>query len=107
MIVDHRTYSLHPGRLPDYLALYEREGLPVQSRHLGAPLGWYVTEVGDVNGIVHLWGYADMEDRARRRAAMQADPDWQAFLRVASPHLASMSNRILRPAPFFRPPSPA
>ena len=25
MIVDHRTYGLQPGRLRDFLALYEKE----------------------------------------------------------------------------------
>ena len=35
MIVDHRTYELQPGRLRDFLALYEKEGLPVQKKHLG------------------------------------------------------------------------
>ena len=33
MIVDHRTYELQPGRLRDFLALYEKEGLPVQLKH--------------------------------------------------------------------------
>ncbi len=35
MIVDHRTYELQPGRLREFLALYEKEGLPVQKKHLG------------------------------------------------------------------------
>jgi hypothetical protein len=35
MIIDHRTYELQPGRVRDFLALYEREGLPVQTKHLG------------------------------------------------------------------------
>ena len=26
MIVDHRTYELQPGRLRDFLALYEKKG---------------------------------------------------------------------------------
>ena len=26
MIIDHRTYELQPGRLRDFLALYERRG---------------------------------------------------------------------------------
>ena len=40
MIVDHRTYELLPGRLRDFLAVYEKEGFPVQTRHLGQPLGY-------------------------------------------------------------------
>ena len=56
MIVDHRTYELQPGRLRDFLALYEKEGLPVQAKHLGHLVGFFTTEIGNVNEIVHIWG---------------------------------------------------
>ena len=52
----------------------------MQTKHLGNPVGYYTTEVGNVNEIVHMWGYADMADRTKRRAAMAADPAWQAYL---------------------------
>ena len=82
MIVDHRTYELQPGRLRDFLALYEKEGLPVQLKHLGNLVGYYTTEVGNVNEIVHIWGYADLADRTKRRAAMAADPANQLLWRM-------------------------
>lgn len=100
MIVDHRTYELLPGRLRDFLAFYEKEGLPVQTRHLGQPLGYYTTEVGNVNEIVHMWGYADMADRTKRRAAMAADPAWQAYLQKSREFLKTMNNKILVPTSF-------
>lgn len=80
MIVDHRTYELQPGRLREFLVLYEEEGLPVQSKHLGNPVGLFTTEVGDVNEIVHIWAYEDLADRTRCRAAMAADPACSAYL---------------------------
>ncbi len=102
MIVDHRTYTLRPGTIKDYVELYREKGLPVQSRHLGRPLGWYVsTDIGPLNQIVHLWAYEDLADRARRRAALQADPAWQAFIAEASKMIVQMENKILHPAPFM------
>ena len=83
MIVDVRTYELQPGRLRDFLALYEKEGLPVQLKHLGNLVGYYTTEVGNVNEIVHMWGYTDLADRTRRRAAMAADPAGRPICRRA------------------------
>ena len=62
MIVDHRTYELQPGRLRDFLALYEKEGLPVQKKHLGNLVGFFTTEVGNVNEIVHIWAYQDLAE---------------------------------------------
>jgi hypothetical protein len=48
MIVDLRTYTMVPGRLKAFLELYEREGLPVQLIHQGAPIGYFVTEIGAI-----------------------------------------------------------
>ncbi len=53
MIVVHRTCELQPARLRDVLALYEKEGLPVQKKHLGNLIGYFTTEVGNVHEIVH------------------------------------------------------
>ena len=53
MILDHRTYVLHPGKLREFLALYEAEGFPVQSKHLGKPFAWFTTEVGRQPWVVY------------------------------------------------------
>ena len=100
MIIDHRTYTLRPGTLPDYVEAYRTQGYAVQSRHLGKPLGWYTSmDIGQLNQIVHLWAYEDLADRARRRAAMQADPEWREFLKKATPMIMTMENKILSPGP--------
>lgn len=100
MILDHRTYVLHPGKLREFLTLYEAEGFPVQSKHLGKPFAWFTTEVGNVNEIIHIWAYEDLSDRQKRRAAMQADPAWQAYLAKASGFFQTMTNRIVVPTSF-------
>jgi hypothetical protein len=98
MIVDHRTYDVSPGRLADYVALYRASGWAVQKRHLGTCLGWHVsTDIGVLNQIVHLWAFETLQDRADRRAALAADPDWQNFRIQATPMLLSMRNAILTP----------
>jgi hypothetical protein len=102
-IIDLRIYRLHPGKVAPLLKLYEAEGLTTQVRHLGHCVLYSHSDIGPQNQLVHLWGYADLEDRTRRRAAMQADPAWQAYLAKASPMLAHMENAIVRPAPFWKP----
>ena len=103
MIVDHRTYTFHPGVMKQFLALYETEGYPVQSKYLGEPLGWYVcTDIGPLNQLVHLWGYDSLEDRAQRRARLAEDPAWQAYVARLHPLLVSMENRILTQPAFIR-----
>jgi len=110
MIVDQRTYTIQIGLLRDFLALYAAEGLSVQVEHLGPPLGYYTTEVGDVNEVVHLWQYADMADRERRRAALEADPRWLAYRRkaAAAGQVLRQRNAILKAVDFpaFARPAP-
>jgi hypothetical protein len=101
MIVEERTYVLHTEVLvEDYLRIYEVEGLPVQAPILGGLLGYFSTEIGTLNQLVHWWGYQDLEDRRRRRAELARAPEWQAFLRKIRPMIRTMENRILMPAGF-------
>lgn len=102
MIVDLRTYTIQTGAMRDFLALYAREGLAVQTQHLGSPLGYYTTEVGELGQIVHLWQYTDMADRELRRAALEADPRWLAYRTRSSSqgHVLRQVNSILREVDF-------
>lgn len=103
MLVEERTYTTHPGRWKDYLALFEAEGLAIQHRILGRMVGYYTTETGELNQIVHLWAYEDLSERAERRATLLADPGFKAYVARMLPLLQRQESRILRPAPFFRP----
>lgn len=83
MIYDHRIYTCRYGKVQAYLALYESMGLAVQRRHLGEPVLYATTEVGNLNSVVHIWAYQDLADRASKRAALAADPDWQAYVKAS------------------------
>lgn len=100
MILDERTYAIHPQYVKEYLDLYVAEGMALQVSHLGDLLGWFTTDVGVVNEVVHIWRYADLGDRERRRAAMEADPRWQVFRGKTSHCVQTMRSRILRPTAF-------
>lgn len=105
MIVDHRTYTMVPGRLKAFLELYEQEGLPVQRKYLGEPLGYYIVETGPQNQVVHLWGYESAADREHRRTQMEQDPDWIAYRRKSGEagNVQHQENKLLRPASFATP----
>jgi NIPSNAP len=100
VIVDERTYTIHIGKIPEYLRLYQAEGLEIQKRTLGNLIGYFVTEVGPLSTVVHLWAYDSMEERTKRRAALAADPAWQAYLGKMQPLVTAMENRILTPTAF-------
>ena len=101
MYVEERMYRLHAGKAAEYFKNYEEFGLKVQLKHLPNLVGYYTTEVGELNLVVHMWAYDDLNDRERRRAAMQADPEWQAYLVKNRPFMISQETRIMKCAPFF------
>ena len=102
MIIDERTYTIQPTRVNDYLDLYERMGLAVQTRILKNLIGFYTVEIGDVNSIVHMWSYADIGERARLRAELWANDEWLAYVDAVrqSGWLVHQANRILIPREF-------
>ena len=102
MLLDHRTYTCRPGTLHLQMELYEKHGLEAQKRNLGEPLAYLITETGTINTYVHIWVYEDAADRARRRAAMEADPDWIAFKKMSAEagYLIKQENKLMTPAPF-------
>jgi hypothetical protein len=103
MLLDVRTYTCRPGTIKKHLALYERLGKGPQTRHLGEPFAYLVTETGNVNQYIHIWAYENAADRERRRAAMQADPEWIAYTEESAKlgALANQENRLMMPVSFF------
>jgi hypothetical protein len=97
VIYDHRTYICKAGSIRKHLDIYVEHGFKAQSRHLGKPVLYASTDVGDVNSYVHVWAYESAGDRATKRAAMQADPDWKEYLRISGEagYLLSQENKIL------------
>ncbi len=104
MIFDMRTYVCRPGTINAHLKLYEEYGKAPQTKHLGQPVFYAVTETGLVNSFVHIWAYDDAGDRAKKRAAMMADPDWQVYLKKSSElgALIQQNNSIMNEVPFFK-----
>jgi hypothetical protein len=98
MIVDLRTYTLRPGRLRPYLDLYRRIGFPIHRQHVGDPIGYFTSEIGELNQVVHLWGYDSLADRETKRAALEADSGWMRYREAMweEGNVVRQENRILR-----------
>jgi len=102
MLVEERIYTLQPGTGGAYMKAYAEEGLAIQKRILGRLVGWYQTEFGELNQIIHMWAYKDLNERAERRAALFADPGWLAYLPKVRPYLLKQESKLLVPAPFLQ-----
>jgi hypothetical protein len=100
MIVDVRTYTLIPRKMAKYLDLFEKHALPVMQRHGLELLGYYLSQIGPLNQVVHLWRYDSLADLEEKRAARDADPAWGEFLSLTEGMVLMQDNKVMRPASF-------
>jgi hypothetical protein len=97
-VYELRWYRTHPGRAGEWLEHFKAI-MPVRERYTRR-VGLWQTEIAQLNEVVHLWAYRDLNDRAERRARLAQDPDWQAFLVKATPLLQEMKAVVLLPSAF-------
>jgi len=100
MIVEERIYTLQPGTVPLYLKAYAEEGLAIQQPILGHLIGYFHTDFGPLNQVVHLWAYDSHAERERRRKELFADPAWLEYIKKIRPYVLRQENKLLIPAPF-------
>jgi hypothetical protein len=101
MIVEERCYTAQVGRAKEWLDYYEKHAFPIQQKYLGKCIGFFTTEVGTLNQIVHLWAYDSLAHREAARAKMAQDPGWQKFVAEQPKQLlVSQETRILNPTSF-------
>ena len=100
LIYELRTYRAQVGKLAEWLQHF-KDIQPVRQKY-SKPVGVWQTEVSQLNEVVHLWSYRDLNHRRDVRSQALQDPQWGAFVAKASPLLAEMRSVILNPAPFSK-----
>ena len=100
MIVEQRDYHVFTGKLNELVHLYEDEGIAIQEEILGGLIGVFTTDIGALSTYTSLWGYDSFAEREQRRARLQADDRWRAFLARIQPLIHTQQNRILVPTAF-------
>ena len=99
MIYELRTYTLKPGSVPEFEERFAKRK-PLREKHskLG---GFWHTEFGTLNQVVHIWPYENLQHRQDVRDAMAQDPDLRAI--GGSNVILQQESEIYIPAPFMRP----
>lgn len=100
MIIEERDYRIRTGKLRPFITAYEAKGLPLQLEFLGRLIGYFTSEIGELNHVVSLWGFESLDDRMQRRGRMLADPRWQAYLDQVTDLIDVQSTRVLLPTAF-------
>jgi hypothetical protein len=77
MIYDFRMYTLKPGGTLEYMAAVKEVALPLREKHGIKLAGWYYSDIGDLNQVVHIWAYRDHEHMEKAKAEVSNSAEWK------------------------------
>jgi len=97
-VTDLRIYTIRPRGMPQYLKLFI--ALPLALKYLGEPLGYYVTQIGPLNQVAHLWAFENLADMEQRQAALAGDPGFAKYLTATDGLVVAQEDRIMRAVEF-------
>jgi len=100
MILEIRKYTLNPGKPAEYWKHYQDGGFAAQDPRMHEHLvGYFQSDVGALNQIVHIWKFDDVAQRDEIRKANYARPEWDAHLAKIRPLMVSQETTLLVPSP--------
>lgn len=100
MIYELRTYQLAFGGLSDYLEVAKTMILPGVAEYGLKPVGFWSTEIGQLNEVCHLWAYEDLNDRQAKWSKWGRDPRRAEVAKKLRGVILSQTNKILSPTEF-------
>lgn len=96
-VYELRNYRCRPGAAPQWIQLFTN-ALAVREKY-SKIVGLWTVEAPQINEVLHIWAYPDLNARAAARGAAVKDPGWQAFLKESGPLLEEMHSAVMLPAP--------
>ena len=98
MIYELRTYTVKQGTAPEMAKHAGTVGRDIRGDNYGKLEGYWVSDIGHLNQLMHLWSYSDLNERARLRAELGKNKRWTSeYIPVTRPNLIRQEVRLLNP----------
>lgn len=96
MINELRIYTVKPGTVMEVAKNSGTVARAVRGDNYGKLEGYWITEIGPLSQVVHLWSYADLNERQRLRAELQKNKRWtEEYIPLIRPHLVRQDIRLM------------
>jgi hypothetical protein len=96
MIYELRTYTLKPGTIGEMVKAASTVSHDIRGNDYGKLEGYWSTEIGPLNQVMHLWSYEDLNERTRLRAELAKNPRWhKEYTPLIYPLLMRQDIRLL------------
>lgn len=100
MVYEMRTYTVKVGKQHAYMKHFEEVGLPIISKYAKL-VGYWYSDIGELNQVVHIWEYPDLNTREERRRALYNDKEWlENFVPLGLPMLDKQESKIMYASNF-------
>ena len=98
MIYELRTYTLRAGTGPAVAKNAGEVGRAIRGDDYGKLEGYWLTEIGPLNQVMHLWSYADLNERHRLRGELAKNERWaKEYIPLVRERLVRQDIRLLDP----------
>jgi hypothetical protein len=96
MIYELRTYTIKPGSVGDMVKAAGTVARDIRKDDFGKLEGYWVTEIGPLNQVMHLWSYSDFDEHARLRGELAKNPRWTGeYIPLIRPLMLRQDIRLL------------
>ena len=93
---------MKPGSVPEYMAAVRETALKIRQDHGVKLAGWYHTDIGLLNRVVHIWAYEDYAHFDKARQAVRNDPRWtNDYLPRVEGLVVKQQDMMMQRADFF------
>jgi NIPSNAP len=102
MIYELRTYTVKPGTVGDMVKAASTVSRDIRGDNFGKLEGYWFTEIGPLNQVLHMWSYSDLNERAKLRAELAKNARWTGeYIPLIRPTLIRQEVRLMN---AIRPP---
>ena len=96
MIYELRTYTMKPGTVGEMVKAASEVSTDIRGNNFGKLEGYWFTEIGPLNQVMHMWSYSDLNERARLRGELARNARWTSeYIPLIRPLLVRQDVRLL------------
>ena len=99
MIYEHRTYTILPGKMEEYVETFGKIIVPLFEKHGAKLVGVWQTEIGQSNEFVYILGFQDLNDRDRFFKSIRQDEEFNKY-RQSGLRVAYTTSKIIKPTSY-------
>jgi NIPSNAP len=96
MIYELRTYTVRPGTLGDIVKAASTVSRDIRGDNFGKLEGYWMTEIGPLNQVMHMWSYKSFDERTKLRTELAGNPRWTGeYIPLIRPLLVRQDVRLM------------